>query len=166
MIRDWFKSGSPWIWLNAAAVSVSIIAVLGLLGVVETFGLLLIGKMLLGMSDSSLQSFIYLKLAVAGHLTLLVVRSRRGMLRSPHPAPALLGAVLGTQTVAVLIVRFGIFVAALSWAHIGLVWAYCLVWAFIEDWVKLRVYEHFEFAGKAHVRFLQHAWRSLHSHPA
>ena len=30
-LRDWFKSGSPWIWLNAAAVSVSLIMVFGLL---------------------------------------------------------------------------------------------------------------------------------------
>lgn len=30
-VRDWFKSGSPWIWLNAAAVSVSLIMVFGLL---------------------------------------------------------------------------------------------------------------------------------------
>jgi H+-transporting ATPase len=139
--------------------------VLGLLGVVETFGLLLIGKMWIGMSNASLQSFIYLKLAVAGHLTLLVVRSRQEMLRRPHPAPALLGAVLGTQAAAVLIVHFGIFVAALSWAHIGLVWAYCLVWAFIEDWVKLQVYEHLESGGKAHARFVRDARRSLHSHP-
>jgi H+-transporting ATPase len=158
-------------WLNPKPVRwqmhrvLTLATVLGLLGVVETFGLLLIGKMVLGMSESSLQSFIYLKLAVAGHLTLLVVRSRREMLRPPYPAPVLLGAVLGTQAIAVLIVRVGIFVTALPWAHIGLVWAYCLVWAFIEDWAKLRVYEHLDLAGKAHVRFLHHAQRSLHSHP-
>ncbi len=30
-IKDWYKSGSPWIWLNAAAVSASLIMVFGLL---------------------------------------------------------------------------------------------------------------------------------------
>ncbi|MDH5447321.1 MAG: phosphate ABC transporter, permease protein PstA, partial [Gammaproteobacteria bacterium] len=39
MIRDWFKSGSPWIWLNAAAVSASLIIVLGLLGLIAVRGL-------------------------------------------------------------------------------------------------------------------------------
>jgi len=27
----WFKRGEPWIWINAAAVATSVIAVLGLL---------------------------------------------------------------------------------------------------------------------------------------
>jgi len=34
MIRLWFKSGTPWIWLNAAAVSLSLIMVVGVLGLV------------------------------------------------------------------------------------------------------------------------------------
>jgi phosphate transport system permease protein len=36
---DWFKSGTPWIWLNAAAVSASLIAVAGLLGLIAIRGL-------------------------------------------------------------------------------------------------------------------------------
>jgi len=31
MIRLWFKSGKPWIWLNAGAIAVSLVAVFGLL---------------------------------------------------------------------------------------------------------------------------------------
>jgi len=31
MIRQWFKSGTPWIWLNAGAISISLVAVFGLL---------------------------------------------------------------------------------------------------------------------------------------
>ncbi len=38
MIRLWFKSGVPWIWLNAAAVSISIIMVVGVLGLVTVRG--------------------------------------------------------------------------------------------------------------------------------
>ncbi len=34
MIRLWFKSGAPWIWLNAAAVSLSLIMVVGVLSLV------------------------------------------------------------------------------------------------------------------------------------
>ncbi len=36
---NWFKSGTPWIWLNAAAVSASLIAVVGLLGLIAARGL-------------------------------------------------------------------------------------------------------------------------------
>jgi len=39
MIKDWFKSGAPWVWLNAAAVSTSIILVIGLLLLVAVRGL-------------------------------------------------------------------------------------------------------------------------------
>ncbi len=39
MIRKWFKSGDPWIWLNASAVSTSIIIVVGLLLLIAVRGL-------------------------------------------------------------------------------------------------------------------------------
>jgi phosphate transport system permease protein len=38
-VQDWFKSGSPWIWLNAAAVSTSLIMVFGLLILIMVRGL-------------------------------------------------------------------------------------------------------------------------------
>jgi phosphate transport system permease protein len=38
-IRAWVKSGSPWIWMNAGAVSVSLVMVLGLLLLIAVCGL-------------------------------------------------------------------------------------------------------------------------------
>ncbi len=38
MIKLWFKSGAPWIWLNAAAVSICMIMVVGVLGLVVVRG--------------------------------------------------------------------------------------------------------------------------------
>jgi len=38
-IKDWYKSGSPWIWLNAAAVSASLIMVFGLLILIMVRGM-------------------------------------------------------------------------------------------------------------------------------
>ena len=35
----WFKSGEPWVWLTATAVGTSIIAVLGLVGIIAVKGL-------------------------------------------------------------------------------------------------------------------------------
>ncbi|MDH5377177.1 MAG: phosphate ABC transporter permease PstA [Gammaproteobacteria bacterium] len=37
-MRKWFKSGDPWVWLNAAAVSVSLIVVLGLIMLIAVRG--------------------------------------------------------------------------------------------------------------------------------
>lgn len=31
MMRQWFKSGTPWIWLNAGAIAIALVAVVGLL---------------------------------------------------------------------------------------------------------------------------------------
>jgi len=39
MIRKWFKTGAPWVWLNAAAVSLSLIMVFGLLTLIAVRGL-------------------------------------------------------------------------------------------------------------------------------
>ena len=39
MMKDWFKSGSPWIWLTASAVSVSLILVFGLILMIADRGL-------------------------------------------------------------------------------------------------------------------------------
>ena len=38
-MKNWFKSGSPWIWLSAATVSISIIMVVGLIGLIAVRGL-------------------------------------------------------------------------------------------------------------------------------
>ncbi len=39
MIKVWFKSGAPWIWLNAAAVSICMLMVVGILGLVTGRGI-------------------------------------------------------------------------------------------------------------------------------
>jgi phosphate transport system permease protein len=38
MMKLWFKSGSPWIWLNAAAVSTCLIMIAGVLGLIAIRG--------------------------------------------------------------------------------------------------------------------------------
>lgn len=38
-MKRWWKSGAPWVWLNAGAVAISIIMVLGLIGLIAVRGL-------------------------------------------------------------------------------------------------------------------------------
>jgi H+-transporting ATPase len=140
----------------------TIATILGLVGVVETFGLLAIAKLWLKLDEAQIQSFIYLKLAVAGHLTLLVARTRRPFWSKPYPAPILLGAILATQVVAVLIVGFGFLMTPLPWSYIGLIWIYCLIWVFIEDWAKINVYRHLNLSKSHHRSFLQRIKSSVH----
>jgi H+-transporting ATPase len=144
----------------------TIATVLGSIGVVETFGVLLIAKLWLKLDSGPLQSLIYLKLAVAGHLTLFVARTKRPFLTRPYPALPLLIAILGTQSLAAMIVGFGFLVDPIPWAYVGLVWGYCLVWVFIEDWAKLQMYHHLEFSGKHHSTFLERLRKPMHPHPS
>jgi H+-transporting ATPase len=150
----------PVRWDMRRVLTVS--TILGLVGVVQTFGMLLIGKLWLALGPAQLQSFIYLKLAVAGHLTLFVVRTERPFWTRPYPAPLLLLAVIGTQVLAALIVGFGFLVASIPWSYVALVWGYCLAWFFVNDWVKLHVYRHLELCGKRHRSFLDCLQTTLH----
>jgi H+-transporting ATPase len=140
----------------------TVATVLGLIGVIETFGLLLIGKLFLNLTGAQLQSFIYLKLAVAGHLTLFVVRTRRPFWSRPYPSALLLGAIIGTQILAVLIVGFGFLVAPIPWSYVALIWGYCLVWVLIEDQAKLYAYRQFVLDAKHHQSFLTRMQKSFH----
>lgn len=37
--KEWFKSGSPWVWLNAGSVAISLVLVVGLIGLIAVRGL-------------------------------------------------------------------------------------------------------------------------------
>jgi H+-transporting ATPase len=141
----------------------TVATVLGLIGVVETFLILVIARDWFHLSGAQIQSFIYLKLAVAGHLTLFVARTRRPFLSKPYPAPILLVAILGTQVLAAMIVGFGWLVVPIAWKYVGFVWVYCLIWVFIEDWAKLHVYRHLELNLKRHRKFLERVQEPLHA---
>ena len=86
---------------------------------------------------------MYLKLSVAGHLTIFLTRTR-GPFWSIRPARILWIAVLGTQTVATLIAVYGLFMTPLGWRWAGFVWAYAIVWFLVNDRVKLLAYRIFD----------------------
>lgn len=86
---------------------------------------------------------MYLKLSIAGHLTIFVTRTR-GRFWSQAPAPVLLLAVLGTQIVATLIAVYGLFMTPLGWKWAALVWAYALAWFVVNDQVKIVAHRIFD----------------------
>jgi H+-transporting ATPase len=154
----------PVRWDMRRVLTVS--SVLGTVGVIETFGLLALAKLWLHLDIAQIQTLIFLKLAVAGHLTLFVARSRGPFLARPWPAPAMLWAAVGTKALATLLVGLGLgLITPISWPLIGLVWAYCIVWVFIEDWAKLDVYRHLGHRRAHHQRFLHHLHQRLSPGP-
>ena len=133
----------------------TVATVLGVIGVIETFGLLALAEIWLHLSEVEIQSLIFLKLAVAGHLTLFVARSRGPFLARPWPAPAMLWSAIGTKILATLLVGFGFgLITPISWPLVGLVWGYAIAWVFVEDAAKLAVYRHLSRTGRHHLRFL------------
>ncbi len=129
--------------------------VLGLIGVAETFGMLLIAKDYFHMNIPHLQTLIFLKLAVAGHLTLFIARTRKPFLRKPWPSAILLWSAILTKAAATLFVVYPMgLVPSITWGEAGAVWIYCILWIFIEDWAKIRVYKHLELNTPRHQDFI------------
>ena len=77
-----------WCW--------AIATVLGVIGVVAAFGLFYLGERVFHLDRAHIQTLMYLKLSVAGHLTIFLTRTR-GPFWSIRPARILWMAVLGTQ---------------------------------------------------------------------
>jgi H+-transporting ATPase len=119
---------------------------LGIIGVFSTFGILYIGNVVLQLDPLVLQSFIYLKLSVAGHLTVFVARTK-GPFWSVKPATPLLFAVIVTQLVATLITVYGILLPAMGWTLALLVWGYALLLFVITDFAKVQLYKLLNHTG-------------------
>jgi len=117
----------------------TIATVLGLAGVIESFSLVGIAVGPLGIGHDEVQTLMYLKLSVAGHLTLFVARTR-GRLWSYRPATVLLVAVIGTQALATAIAVSGLLMDPLRWNLAALSWGYAIVWILLLDQVKIWTY--------------------------
>ena len=120
-----------------------IATVLGVIGVVSAFGLFYLGERVFHLDRAHIQTLMYLKLSVAGHLTIFLTRTR-GPFWSQRPARILWVAVLGTQIVATLIAVYGLFMTPLGWGWALFVWGYALVWFLVNDRVKLLAYRVFD----------------------
>ena len=121
----------------------TVATVLGLVGVVESFGLFYLGDKVYGLSNEYLQTLIYLKLSVAGHLTVFAARTK-SFFWTQKPSSKLLIAVIITQIVATFISAEGILMTPIGWTNAMLVWGYCIVWFLIEDSLKVAVYNMME----------------------
>jgi H+-transporting ATPase len=131
----------PEAWNMRMVLGIS--TVLGVIGVVSAFGLFYLGERVFHLDRAHIQTLMYLKLSVAGHLTIFLTRTR-GPFWSIRPARILLVAVLGTQIVATLIAVYGLFMTPLGWGWAMFVWGYALAWFLLNDRVKLLAYRVFD----------------------
>jgi H+-transporting ATPase len=127
----------PESWNMRMVIGIS--TVLGVIGVVSAFGLFYLGERVFHFDRAHIQTLMYLKLSVAGHLTIFLTRTR-GPFWSIRPARILWAAVFGTQIVATLIAVYGLFMKPLGWGWALFVWGYALVWFLLNDRLKLLAY--------------------------
>jgi H+-transporting ATPase len=93
-------SNAPERWNMPVVLGVA--SVLGIVGVFSSFGLFYLNECFFYLDRQMIQTLMYLKLSVAGHLTIFLTRTRKPFWAS-RPATVLLFAVFGTQIVATLI---------------------------------------------------------------
>ncbi len=112
---------------------------LGIIGVISSFIILYLGMEVFDLSPETLQSFIYLKLSISGHLVLFAARTK-GYFWSVRPSKYLLAAVLGTQTIATIIAAQGVLIPSIGWSLAAFIWAYGLIAFLVTDFLKVRIY--------------------------
>jgi H+-transporting ATPase len=120
----------------------SMATLLGVIGVIFSFSLFFIGEEVLHLTREIIQPFIFLKLAVAGHLTIFLTRTR-GHFWTIKPGNALLWSAVGTKLLATLIVVYGFLVPAIGWTLALIVWGWSLAEFVITDFIKVPFFRKF-----------------------
>jgi len=137
-------SNQPEKWHMREVIGMA--TILGLFGVCVTFGAFYIAREVLHLDKEVIQSFIFLKLAVAGHYTIFITRTR-GPFWSIKPSAALFWSAVVTKAIATLIVVYGIYVAPIGWEIAGLLWAYVTLEFIVTDFIKVWLYRLLDHRG-------------------
>jgi H+-transporting ATPase len=130
----------PVRWNMAEVLTLA--TILGISGVTASFGIFYIAREYMGLSPDVVQSFIFLKLIVAGHSTIYVTRTERHFWQRPFPSPLLFSATFFTEIVGTLFAVYGLFLTAIGWRYALLIWAYALTWFLLNDLIKVWTYKY------------------------
>ena len=133
-------SPSPVKWEMRKVLTLA--TILGLMGVFASFLLFWIGERLLHLDRLTIQTLIFLKLAVAGHMTIYLTRTNENPFWTrPFPAAALFFTAEATQVIGTLLAVYGIFMHPIGWKLAGFVWGYAMVFFLVNDFIKVRLYQ-------------------------
>jgi H+-transporting ATPase len=117
-------------------------SMLGVTGVFSSFFLFLIGLEVLHLNMAVLQTLIFLKMTVGGHMTIYLARTGvQHFWARPLPAKILFFTAEITQIIGTLIAVYGIFMEPIGWMLAGLVWGYALLAFLITDVLKIHFFK-------------------------
>ena len=150
----------PVRWDMERVLTVS--SVLGVMGVISAFGLFWIAEKYLHLPRPIVQSLMFLKLLVAGHLTIYITRSVGTFWQRPWPNWRLVVATETTQVIGTLAAVYGWGMTPLGWKYALALWGYALVWFLINDLVKVQVYQMLHLGTASHQRHLARVNANLH----
>ncbi len=143
---------------------ITVATAMGIVGVFGSFGMLLIAMDWLHLDVSQIQTYVFLKMAVAGHLVLFVARSKGHFWERPWPAPVMIWSAVVTKLAATLLAAYGFgLITPISWPEIALIWGYSFASAMLTDLVKVQVYRHLSGETPRHRGFVDHLKHPLNA---
>jgi H+-transporting ATPase len=113
--------------------------VLGVLGVIASFGLFWFAETYLRLPRPTIQTLIFLKLLVAGHFTIYLTRNTGWFWQKPYPNWKLIVAGESTKVFGTLAAVYGWLMPPIGWTYALAVWGYAIAWFFITNVFKLGV---------------------------
>jgi H+-transporting ATPase len=126
---------TPVRWNMRSVLTVA--SMLGATGVVSSFLLFLIGTYVFNLDAATLQTLIFLKMTVGGHMTIYLARTGvHHFWERPFPSGALFFTAEITQLIGTVIAVYGIFMTPIGWDFAGFVWGYALLSFTITDLLK------------------------------
>ncbi len=119
----------------------TIASVLSVTGVISSFLLYWFLRTHTDFTTKEIQTMIFLKLLVAGHMTIFLTRNTGALWQKPYPSLWLFITLEGTQVIGTLFAVYGILIPDISWAQALIVWGYAFVWIFMLSGVKILTYK-------------------------
>ncbi|MFO1102544.1 MAG: plasma-membrane proton-efflux P-type ATPase [Methylocystis sp.] len=154
----------PVRWDMARVLTIA--SVLGVYGVIASFGLFWIVRDYLMLPEPTVQALIFLKLLVSGHMTIYLTRNKGPIWERPWPSWKLVVPCEATQLIGTLVVVYGLFMEPTGWRLAALVWAYSLTIFLGASAVKLAAYRLMEHRLLEQARHLARVELSFVGRPA
>ncbi|MFX1281730.1 MAG: plasma-membrane proton-efflux P-type ATPase [Promethearchaeota archaeon] len=115
-------------------------SLLGIAGVIFSFSVFLIGKFIFLLKIGPLQTLIFLKLAVAGHMTIYLTRTEvDNFWKRPFPSKILFITCESTQVIATIFAAVGIFMSPIGWILAGFIWLFAFIVFVANNFLKVAI---------------------------
>ena len=119
-------------------------SLLGATGVVSSFTLFLLGAYVFHLDPITLQTLIFLKMTVGGHMTIYLARTGVSHFwERPFPSRALFFTAEITQVIGTFVAIYGFnLMASIGWTLAGVVWGYAFLSFALTDLLKTHFFSY------------------------